>query len=134
MSSYGLLTTDGRVDDVLDQSESTTLGAGWMPACDVWHDEDGFTIQLALPGWRADQLDLEVDNRVVTIQGERPEQKPADRRYHRREIGGVSFSRIFTLPAFVDPRRGRATHRDGLLTVSFPKRGEAAPRRILIEV
>jgi len=85
-----------------------------------------------LAGWEPHQVTLEVNNHILTMKGERSMPR-ADGRYHLQEIGGTSFSRALKLPSSVDHGQGRATHKNGLLTVSFPKREDAKPRRILIE-
>jgi HSP20 family protein len=99
----------------------------------VWEDDNGFYIQMALPGWEPKDITLEMNNQVLTIKGERNAQPSDARAYHLREIADGRFARLFKLPGFVDQDKASATHKHGLLTVTFPKKEEAKPRQILIQ-
>jgi len=133
MTSYMPIITNRQIDQILDEAlRNFGPSVDWMPACNVWEDEEGFHVQAALAGWEPHQVSLEVNNHILTMKGERS-MPPAEGRYHLQEIGGTSFSRALKLPASVDHGQGRATHKNGLLTISFPKREDAKPRRILIE-
>ncbi len=125
---------DRQIDRMLDEALRAfgTSGDNWVPACNVWDDENGFYVQAALPGWEASQIALEVNNQIVTIKGERKEESAEGARYHLREFGGTRFVRLFKLPSFVDHDKASATHKNGMLTVIFPKREEAKCRRIMI--
>jgi HSP20 family protein len=106
----------------------------WVPACNVWEDEEAFYVQTALPGWDPKDIVLEVNSQVMTVKGERKkEETEMSQRYHLREIGDGQFTRLFKLPTFVHQDKASATHKNGLLTVAFPKREEAKCRRIAIE-
>lgn len=105
----------------------------WAPACNVWEDDNGFYIQMALPGWETKDIVLEMNNQVLTIKGERNVQQSDDRRYHLHEIVEGRFARFFRLPDFVDQDKASATQKHGLLTVTFPKKEEAKPRQITIQ-
>lgn len=125
---------DRQIDRMLDEALRAfgTSGDGWVPACNVWDDENGFYVQAALPGWEASQIALEVNHQIVTIKGERTEDHAEGHRYHLREFAATRFSRLFRLPSSVDHDKASATYKNGLLTVVFPKREEAKCRRILI--
>ena len=116
-------------DEVLHGLE--TSSQNWVPACNVWEDENGFYVQVALPGWEPKEISLEVKEKMLTVKGERSGEET--RRYHLQEIARGNFARLFTLPASIDHEKARAVHANGLLTISFPKREEAKARRILIE-
>lgn len=105
----------------------------WAPACNVWEDDNGFYVQMALPGWEPKDIALEVNNQVLTVKGKRNIQISESQRYHLREIAEGQFTRLFRLPTFVDHDKASATHKQGLLTVAFPKREEAKSRQIMIE-
>ncbi|MCP9446065.1 MAG: Hsp20/alpha crystallin family protein [Nitrospira sp.] len=105
----------------------------WAPDCNVWEDDNGFSIQMALPGWEPKDITLEMNNQVLTIKGERNAQQSEGRTYHLREIAEGRFARFFKLPGFVDQDKASATYKHGLLTVTFPKKEEAKPRQILIQ-
>jgi HSP20 family protein len=118
MTSYLPVMVDDHVEPTWDETR-TLRRSNLVPRSNVWDDEKGFYVQLALPGWQA--IQVEVTNLLLTVKG-------------REFAGTAQFSRVFQLPNFADYTRGRAAYRNGLLTVSFPKREEAKPRRILVEV
>lgn len=124
---------DRQIDRMLDEAlrELGTGSQDWVPPCNVWEDENGFYVQVALPGWEPNQITLDVNNKTLTVKGERAGEDA--RHYHLHEIGGSHFARYFTLPTFIEHEKAKAIHANGLLTISFPKREEAKARRILIE-
>lgn len=106
----------------------------WAPPCNAWEDEEGFYVQMALPGWDPKDISLAVNDQVMTVKGERKKDATESlRKYHLREIVDGPFTRRFRLPTFVDPEKASATQKNGLLTISFFKREEAKCRRIMIE-
>jgi HSP20 family protein len=126
---------DRQIDQLFNEA-MRAFGASdglWAPDCNVWEDDNGFYIQMALPGWEPKDITLEMNNQVLTIKGERNAQQPDVRAYHLREISDGRFARLFKLPGFVDQDKASATHKHGLLTVTFPKKEEAKPRQILIQ-
>lgn len=122
-----------QIDRLFDEAlgECGTSGDHWVPACNVREDENGYYVEVALPGWEPNQVTLEMKDKMLTVRGERSGEDAAH--YHVREIPDGSFCRIFTLPVSFDHEKARAVHANGLLTISFPKREEAKARRILIE-
>jgi len=143
MSSYvpsvlSSMRTDGfeqQIDRLFDEAVRVfgTSDRLWAPACNALEDDNGFYVQLALPGWEPKDIALEVNNQVLTVKGERNIQISESQKYHLHEIVEGRFTRLFRLPTFVDHDKASATHRHGLLTISFPKREEAKPRQIMIE-
>jgi HSP20 family protein len=133
-SSIGPEVFDRQIDRLFSEAlqEIGMTGHDCVPPCNVWEDEQGFYVQLAVPGWEAKELTLDVNQKILTIKGERAAAEEAGH-FHLHEIAGTKFFRIFTLPAFVDHEKAKAVHANGLLTISFPKREEAKARRILIE-
>ena len=107
--------------------------AAWVPACNASEDSNGFYVQMALPGWEPKDVALEVNNQMLSVKGERTEELSGSRKHLIREIADGRFARIFTLPATVNHDKASANYKNGLLTISFPKREEAKPRRIVIE-
>jgi HSP20 family protein len=109
-------------------------GTTWTPQCDVYEDEHSYVVQFGLPGWESKDLDIHVENSMLTVKGERKtEGGEPGRTYHSREIGWGVFSRSFELPSYVDADKTTATFQQGLLTIHVPKCEDAKPRRILIE-
>jgi HSP20 family protein len=104
------------------------------PACNTFEDEQGFWVQAAVPGMDQKAIEIVLENGVLTLKGERKDEAPeASRTYFSREIGVGTFSRSFRLPSNVDPNKVTATYKEGVLTISLPKREEAKPRQITIE-
>lgn len=126
---------DRQIDRMFDEA-LRAFGASeatWVPACNVWEDPNGFYVQMALPGWEPKDATLEVNNHMLSIKGEGTEEISAPRKDLMREIAGGRFVRHFKLPTSVDHDKASASYKNGLLTVSFPTREEAKPRRIVIE-
>ena len=131
LATYTPFDVDKFLSDAL-----RTVGAEavWAPACNAYEDEQGFWIQVALPGMERKDIDISLEDGLLTLKGERKE-GPAEsqRTYFLREIGWGPFSRSFRLPTNVDASKASATYKDGVLTIGLPKREEAKPRRITIE-
>jgi HSP20 family protein len=104
--------------------------AGWLPPVDLHETAAAYVLTAELPGLRKDDVRIEAQDGVVTLSGVRPEPPSGCEQYHRVERGHGSFSRSFQLPMPVDTARITADLRDGVLTVTCPKAGEADARRI----
>ncbi len=112
-----------------------TQTAAWTPSCDVLEDKDELKIVLELPGVRPEDVKINLENRILTVHGEKKavaEQK--DERWHRYERTYGAFERTFTLPVTVDPDRIQATVEHGVLTLTLPKSAAAKSREIPIRV
>lgn len=100
--------------------------AEWNPRVDISETEGAYEIRADLPGVRKEDLKVTVDNGVLTVQGERHQEKKDDNeRFHRVERFYGSFSRSFSLPDDADASALRATCSEGQLTVSVPRKGTA---------
>lgn len=126
---------DRQIDRLLDDAiqNANEWSQVWEPACNVFEGESGFTIQLALPGLEADQINVEVEHDLLRVKGKRKHDASEGRTWYVRDIAEGTFSCSFKLPAAVDHERSTALFEQGLLTITFPKREEAKPRQILIE-
>jgi HSP20 family protein len=108
---------------------------GWTPACDVYEDEEAVTLRFELAGVEGKDVDVRFENGVLTLRGERKLEKEERREnYHRLELGYGTFTRSFSLPGTLDAERIRAEAKNGILTVTLPKRAEAKPRAIQVKV
>ncbi len=116
--------------------EDVWTGGDWSPPVDIFEtDAQELVLQLDLPCVSRDAIDVRVEDNTLTIRAER--KRPAelrDEQYHRQERSFGSFGRTFTLPATVDTSRIRAEYRDGVLTVRLPKREEARPKQVQVQV
>jgi HSP20 family protein len=108
----------------------------WAPAVDMKETEQEFVLTAELPGIDEKDVDVEVEQNVLTIRGEkkseREEKQEKDGHWHVVERSYGSFARSFTLPPAVDGAKIKADFDKGLLTVHLPKRKESAARRISI--
>jgi len=106
----------------------------WNPRVDISEADDHYEIQADIPGVAKDDLKVTVDNGVVTIQGERTQEKEEDtKRLHRVERFYGSFTRSFTLPDDADASGLKAAAKDGQLTVTIPKKA-SAPSSTAVQV
>lgn len=115
-----------------------TGGSGEMqnfaPAVDIYEDEGTITVQAQVPGVKAEDVHIDVENNVLTISGERKLEREDKREgYHRIESSYGSFTRSFVLPEAADTEQVEANLSDGVLSVRIPKRPEAAPKRIEVK-
>lgn len=126
---------DRQVDRLFNEALQAFDAANqtWTPASNAWEDDNGFYVQMALPGWEPKDIALEVNNQILTVKGERYVELKDSEKYHLREIADGRFTRLFRLPSFVEHDKATATHKHGLLMITFPKREEAKCRRIMIE-
>jgi HSP20 family protein len=105
----------------------------WMPAMDLVETEDHFVLRADLPGLSEDDVTIEVEDRVLTISGERKaEHEVSKEGYHRVERAFGSFSRALTLPEGVDADTVAATFDRGVLEVRIPKPEQRKPRKVTI--
>jgi HSP20 family protein len=131
LSTYSPVDVDRLLNDAFRAVSGQSV---WAPACNAYEDEQGFWIQVALPGMDRKDIEITVEDGLLTVKGERRDEPgDANRTYFAREIGWGMFSRSFRLPTHVDPNKVSATYRDGVLSLELPKREEAKPRRIAIE-
>ena len=104
-----------------DQSALTT----WAPAVDIYETENELVLTADLPDINEKDLDIHVENNMLTIRGERKfEQKVKEENYLRIERTYGSFSRSFSLPSTVNNEAIKAEYKNGVLTVDLPKRAE----------
>ncbi len=102
---------------------------------DLYETEDAYVLELEVPGFEADDIDLQFENGMLVVTGARSvedERQNGGKTYHVRERSFERFSRSFTLPESVDPDEVKANLEHGVLTVTLPKAPGAKPRRIRI--
>lgn len=107
----------------------------WAPAVDIRETREAFQIDAELPGLAKDDVKVTVEDRVLSIEGERrKEDETSDDKHHRIERIYGHFVRRFTLPDNVDPDSVKASFRNGVLQVTLDKTERAKPRAIEVEV
>ena len=105
----------------------------WLPAMDLVESGDHFVLKADLPGLGEEDVNIEVEDRVLTISGERKAEHEVNKDgYHRIERAFGSFSRSLTLPEGIDADAVQATFDRGVLEVRIPKPEERKPRKISI--
>ena len=121
-------------DDTLHGWPTETNGTNtWFPATDVYETENDVVLRSDLPGIDPKQIDIRVENNVLTIRGERSvDSEVQQENYHRVERLYGTFSRSFTLTSTVDADKIKANYKDGVLTITLPKAEAAKPKRIQI--
>ncbi len=105
----------------------------WMPATDVVEAEDHYVLRADLPGLSEEDVTIEVEDRILTVSGERKsENETTQSGYHRVERAFGSFSRSVTLPEGVDTDAIAASFDKGVLEIRIPKPAQRQPRKIAI--
>ena len=129
--------TFGRLSSLRDELDSLFDSSltGWLPALDAHEDKESFTVQVELPGFKREDIQVSLQDGVLTISGERKEEKVSqETEVHRQERYYGKFSRALTLPTAVAADKVKAAYKDGILTVTLPKAEEAKPRHIDVNV
>jgi HSP20 family protein len=115
-------------------SEEANLST-WAPAVDIYETEHELVVKGDLPDIKPEELDIRVENNILTIRGERKfEKKVNESNYLRVERSYGSFSRSFALANTVNSEAIKAEYKNGVLTLSIPKREEAKPKQIKVNV
>jgi HSP20 family protein len=108
-------------------------GSAWTPPVDVFDTDDAIVLRAELPGLKTDEIDIEVDENVLTLRGERRfEEKVEEGRYYRLERAYGHFQRSVTLPQGVKADEISASFDNGVLSVRVPKADEVKPRKISV--
>lgn len=106
----------------------------WIPAVDIRETEDSLKLLVDLPGLQKEDVNITLENNVLTIAGERKlENEQRNDTYHRLERSYGAFTRSFTLAPTVQSDRVDAAFHDGVLEITLPKVEESKPRRISIK-
>ncbi len=100
-----------------------------LPAVNIKEDETGFDLELAVPGQKKEDFNVEIDDRVMTISMEKKsENETSEDHFTRKEFSYQSFRRSFTMPETVNEDKIEATYTDGILKFRIPKKEEALPK------
>ena len=125
-----------RLNQMFADLQSEAFNQAWVPAVDIYEtDAHEVVIKAELPDVKKDDIGVTVENNVLTLTGERRQDQSTKReQFQRIERRFGSFSRSFTLPVSVDAGQIAASYKDGLLTIRLPRREEAKPKQISINV
>jgi HSP20 family protein len=135
----GLSTLQDQINRVLNEAferrgEESNL-TSWAPAVDIYETENELVVKADLPDIDPKDLDIRVENNILTIRGERKfERNVNEENYLRVERAYGTFSRSFALSNTVNTESIKAEYQNGVLTLHIPKREEAKPRQIKVNV
>ena len=122
-------------NDVFEGQGGESSLTAWAPAVDIYETEYELVVKADLPDIKPEELDIRVENNILTIRGERKFEKQVnENNYLRVERAYGSFSRSFSLANSVNSEAIKADYQNGVLTLSIPKREEAKPKQIKVNV
>lgn len=136
-----LLTTQDRFNRLFNDTFANVFGGdqlntkGWTPAVDIYETDQNLVMKAELPGIDPKDLEVRVEDGTLYLKGERKyEHEVKEENYHRVERSYGSFARTFSLPHTIDTEGIKADYKDGILTLTMPKREEAKPKTVKINV
>jgi len=136
-----LMTTQREFDRLFKEAFTPFFGEGelstrtWAPPVDIYETDSDIVLKAELPGVDPKDVEVKVEDNTLYLKGERKfEKEVKNENYHRVERSYGSFARSFSLPNSINAEKVKAEYKDGLLTLTLPKREEAKPRTIKIDV
>jgi len=118
-----------------NSQDESLISSSFAPAVDVYEDEHNVTLKIEVPGIDEKDIDVRIENNTLTVHGERKiekEEKEENYRRVERQYGG--FTRTFSLPPTVDAEKVQADYDKGVLKITLPKKAEAKPKQIKVNV
>ncbi|HYA17123.1 MAG TPA: Hsp20/alpha crystallin family protein [Bryobacteraceae bacterium] len=110
-------------------------GRPWSPAVDIVETQDALLVKADLPDVKLEDIEVRVENQTLTMSGKRRfEKEEKVKGYHRIERSYGDFVRSFTIPQTVDTDKVSADYKNGVLTISLPKKEAAKPRQVRVAV
>ncbi len=133
-----MMTLREAMDRLFDDAFTRPLNlrdGGWSaPAIDMYQTDDDVVVKIAIPGFKADDVQINVTGDVLTLRGEmKHENEEKDKAWHIREQRWGSFERSITLPTDVKAEKASADFENGILTVTLPKAEEVKPKTITVK-
>jgi HSP20 family protein len=117
----------------LHAQQGNARTTAWAPALDISERKDAYLVTVELPGLKPEDLDITMEDGLLTIQGERQfTSESSEQQFHRVERRYGAFRRAITLPAHVMAEGIQASFEDGVLQILVPKAEEATPKRIQV--
>ena len=112
-----------------------SVESAWSPVVNVHETKDQFLVKAELPGLKQEEIEVSIEDDTLTLKGERKrETEVNENEYHRIERSYGTFQRSIVLPASVDASGVKASYKDGVLEIQLPKKEEAKPKAIKVEV
>jgi len=135
------LTAQNQLERFFREAFSPVSGEGevstrtWAPPVDIYENGDSLVLKAELPGINPDDVEIRVEDNTLYLKGERKFEKEVnEQNYHRVERSYGTFTRTFSLPNSIDADKVAANYKDGVLTLTMPKKEEAKPKTIKINV
>ena len=136
-----LVTTQDRFNRLFNDTFSRVFGneeptsRAWMPPVDIYETDDKLVLKAELPGIDPKDVEVRVEDNTLYLKGERKfEKEVKEENLHHVERSYGAFNRTFALPGSIDSEKVQAEYKNGVLTLSMPKREEAKPKTIKINV
>ena len=137
-----LVSTQDRFNQLFNDTFSRAFGDqqevaphAWVPPVDIYETGDSLVLKAELPGINPDDVEIRVEDNTLYLKGERKfEKEVKEESLHRVERSYGTFARSFVLPNTIDSDKVKAEYENGILTLTMPKREEAKPRTIKINV
>ncbi len=136
-----VFSTQDRFNRLFNQTLTQMFGEDegklgtWSPAVDVFETDQNLVVKAELPGVDPKDVEIRVENNTLFLKGQRKfENEVKEENYHRIERSYGSFTRTFELPGSIDAEKVSAEYKSGVLTLTLPKREEAKPKTIKINV
>jgi HSP20 family protein len=121
--------------DSISRLFSEPASRPWSPAVDIFESENELVFKADIPDIDPKEVGIQLENGTLTLKGERKfEQDKTNKGFHRIERGYGAFTRAFSLPDTVDPEKVKADYKNGVLTVTVPKKEIAKPKTINVEI
>ena len=118
----------------LTKNDEKTFEVGdWMPVVDIYETDDDFIVKAELPGVEKDDVQVHIENGILTIRGEKKTELE-DKKQHRIECSYGVFVRSFTLPQSIKTGEIEAEYKEGILNLTLPKSEEAKPNQIEVKI
>ncbi len=135
----GFATLQDQVNRIFNETVSKgDIGSAltaWAPSVDIYETPNELVVKADLPDVEEKDIDVRVENNLLTIRGERKFSKEiSEDNYLRVERTYGSFSRSFSLPNTVNPEAIKAEYKNGVLTLTLPKREESKPRQVKVNI
>ena len=134
-----LMQLQNRMNRLFDESypqrrqEEDFFSGPWTPAVDIYEKQDAIVLKADLPDMKPDDIDIRIENNTLTLHGERKfEKEVKEENFHRIERSYGTFTRSFALPHTVTSEDIEANYKNGVLSITIPKKEESRPRQIKI--
>jgi len=109
--------------------------SGFVPALDVYQTKDNVVVETQLPGLDPKDVNIAIENDVLTIEGKFEKKTEVDERdYYRKEIRSGGFHRSVALPTAVNGDKAKAVYEKGMLKIEIPKEERAKPKTVKVEI